>query len=148
MIAGNGSAELAALSARLKAAGAGGIKLQMVRALKAAGKPVVGDLKAAAAADLPKRGGLAARVAGQPIKVSVRTTVKTAGVSIRAKYTRTNSGTWRHPVFGNTGVWKEQTYAPAKGWFDKTAEKDTPAAKAEMLAVLEMVAIGVNGRGF
>ncbi len=143
----DGSVELAALSARLKAAGAGGIKLQMVRALKAAGKPVVDDLKVAAAADLPKRGGLAARVAGQPITVSVRTTGATAGVSIRAKYTRTNSGTWRHPVFGS-GIWVTQSYAPAKGWFDKTAEKDTPAARAEMLAVLEMVAIGVNGRGF
>lgn len=148
MIVGNGSAELAALSARLKAAGAGGIKLQMVRALRAAAKPVVDDLKVAAAADLPKRGGLAARVADQPIKVSVRTTGASAGVSIRAKYTRTNSGTWRHPVFGNRGVWVEQSYTPAKGWFDKTAEKDTPAAKVEMAAVLEMVAIGVNGRGF
>jgi len=146
VVTGNGSAELAALSARLKAASAGGVKLQMVRALKAAAKPVVDDLKVAAEADLPKRGGLNMRVANQPIKVSVRTTGATAGVSIRAKYTRTNSGSWQHPVFGQG--WAPQSYAPAKGWFDKTAEKDTPAAKAEMLAVLEMVAIGVRGRGF
>lgn len=144
----NATTELPLLAARLKAAGAGGIKLQMVRALRAAAKPVVDDLKVAAAADLPKRGGLNMKVAGQPIKVSVRTTGASAGVSVRAQYTKTNKGSWRHPVFGNTNVWVTQTYGPAKGWFDKTAEKGAPAAQVEMAAVLELVAIGVNARGF
>lgn len=137
----NGAAELAALAAKLKAAGMGGLKLEMTRGVRAAAQPLLPKLRAAAAADLPKAGGLAVRVSQQPIKVSVRTSPRSAGVSIRAPYTGTNRGSWRHPVFGRN-VWVEQTFGPAAGWFDKTGEDDRP----EIRAAIEAVLVGVRDK--
>lgn len=131
----NGAAELAALSVRLKAAGMGGLRLEMTRAIRVAAKPVIPKLRDAATADLPKAGGLADRVAAQPIKVSVRTGARSAGVSIRARYTSTNKGEWRHPVWGQK-VWVSQSFAPAAGWFDKTIERDAPEIRTAVTAVL------------
>jgi hypothetical protein len=138
--------ELPLLAARLRLAGQLGIRREMVTGLRNAAKPMVPYLRGAAGVDLPQKGGLAEKVARQPITVSVRTGVNTAGVSIRAQYTRTNKGTWRHPVFGRD-VWVSQSYGPATGWFDKTAKEHTPEAKAELEKVLVLIAAQVNGLG-
>lgn len=139
--------ELPLLAARLKEAGLVGVRTQMVAGLRRAAKPIIPPLRAAAAAKLPKAGGLNELVAGQPITASVRTSAGRAGVSIRAQFTRTNRGMWRHPVFGQPGVWTEQTFDPAKGWFDDTAKEHAPAAKVEMQSVLVTVAAQVNRMG-
>ncbi|MGZ4617180.1 MAG: hypothetical protein ACXV3F_00320 [Frankiaceae bacterium] len=141
------SVELPLLAKRLKAAGEVGIRREMVAGLRNAAKPMIPYLRGAAGVDLPQGGGLAEKVATQPIKASVRTSPRTAGVSIRAQFTRTNRGRWRHPVFGNRDVWVSQTYEPAKGWFDNTAKEHTPEAKAEMEKVLLKVTAQVHGLG-
>lgn len=142
------SRELADLAKRLKAAGESGVRREMVRSLKAAAQPMVPKLREAALADLPRRGGLNERVANHPIKVSVRTSGRRMGVSIRAQWTATNKATWRHPVFGNREKWVTQTFSRAGGWFDKTAQANTPAAKARVTYVLREVAGRVNRSGF
>lgn len=139
--------ELPALAARLKAAGAIGIRREMTTRLRKAAADQIPYLRGAAAVDLPIRGGLAEKVSTQPIKTSVRTTPGQAGVSIRAQWTRTNSGRWRHPVFGHSDRWVEQTYAPAAGWFDNTTREREPDAKAQMEAVLVAVAAQVQRLG-
>lgn len=143
----NAATELPLLAKRLKVAGEAGLKREMVRGLREAAAPVIPQLRDAARADLPRRGGLNDRVANQPIKVSVRTSGRRSGVSIRAQWTRTNSATWRHPVFGHTDRWVSQTYAPAKNWFDETAQKNSLPARARMDAVLKVIAAQVNGLG-
>lgn len=150
MAGANGSVELHLLAKRLKTAGAVGVRREMMRGLRAAASPLVPLLQEAARADLPKRGGLNEYVAAKKITVSVTTGARTAGVRLRSKQrgNYTDTGTWRHPVFGKwlPGV-KSQTYAPAKGWWDKTVEANSLVASAEARRVLTAVAAQVNGLG-
>ena len=151
----NANVELPLLAKRLKAAGQVGIRREMVKALKLAAVPLVPDIQESAREMLPRRGGMNAYMAAKRPKVSVRTSVRSAGVSIRytGKGAYSDTARWRHPVFANGNQtraqwkWVEQTYSPAKDWFEKGAEKATPAAKREMDAVLTSVAAQVRGLG-
>lgn len=143
----NAEIELPLLAARLKAAGMVGVRAEMVAGLRRAAKPLIPDMRESARASLPRGGGLNEVVAQQPISTSVRTGAGTAGVSIRARWTRTDRGTWRHPVFGHRDRWVEQSWRPADEWYERGAEKGTPEARREMQSVLATVAVQVNGRG-
>jgi hypothetical protein len=147
-VGGNGSADLAALAARLKLAGAGGLRLQLLRGLKTGAAPLVDKARESAAANLPKSGGLAARVANSPIKVAVRTSASNAGVRITASEhdTRpTNAGYVRHPVFGHMDRFVSQEIPSATGWFTKPMESGGPAVTVELLAVIEAVGRQIQG---
>ncbi|HET6914860.1 MAG TPA: hypothetical protein VFH56_02105 [Acidimicrobiales bacterium] len=148
----NAETELPLLAARLKAAGAVGVRAEMVAGLKAAAKPMVPKLQESARNSLPKAGGLNEYVAKRKPKVSVRTTGRTAGVRIRSqvKGNYTNTGTWRHPVFGrraNPEDWAEETYEPAAGWWDRVVKADDGETKAAAVAVLKTVAAQVQRLG-
>jgi hypothetical protein len=128
MPARNGSIELHALAARLKAESAGGLRLQMLRGLKEAAAPLVGDVHDAALTQLPHRGGLNEQVAGQKVTVSVRTGARTAGVRLvtRAPDTaQTDAGYVRHPTFGRRGKgdWKTEKIPNAAGWWSNTLQR-------------------------
>jgi len=141
-----GVEQLAALGVRLKVAGAKDLRRELLAGLRVAAKPLVADARAAATAQLPKRGGLNARVAKDPILIRNRLTGSGVGVRIVTTTSDTrgaNRGTWRHPVF-KTGAWVEQTYAPAKGWFDDTLTKAAPAARVQILAAMESVALKIT----
>lgn len=142
----NAEIELPLLAARLKMAGLTVIRSEMVAALKAAAKPLIPDMRDSARAKLPRAGGLNEIVANQPITTSVRTSADQAGVSIRAQFSGTDRGHWRHPVFGND-VWVTQSNPTARNWYEKGAEKGTPEARREMEALLATVAAQVNGLG-
>ena len=145
----NAETELPLLAARLKAAGAVGVRAEMVAGLKAAAKPMVPKLQESARNSLPKAGGLNEYVAKRKPKVSVRTTGRTAGVRIRSqvKGNYTNTGQWRHPVFGNRKKWAEETYEPAAGWWDRVVKADDGETKAAAVAVLKTVAAQVQRLG-
>lgn len=150
MAAVDGSAELRALAARLKVAGEVGIRREMIRALRKAAAPIVPKMQDSARQSLPKAGGMNEYMAARKPKVSVRTTGKSAGVSIRykGKGAYSDKSGWRHPVFGRRDrKWATTTWAPAVGWFERGGEAGTPEAKAELDAVLARVALEVNGRG-
>lgn len=85
--------------------------LGMRRDLRALGKPVGDRVLEAIAAEMPKRGGLAARIRAQG-RVSVLVNLRT-GVRIqlanRGMYMgQFEGGTIRHPVYGHTKTWVAQ----------------------------------------
>ena len=141
--------ELPLLAKRLKAAGQVGVRREMVKSLKLAAKPLIPDIQASAREALPKRGGMNAYMAAKRPRVSVRTGARTAGVSIqyKGKGAPSDTGEWRHPVFGHKDRWAVTKFPAAQGWYERGAEKGTPAAKAAMDAVLVAVAAQVRGMG-
>lgn len=148
----NASAQLRGSAARLKAAGEVGVRRQMIRNLRAAAAPIVPDIQESARESLPKAGGLNEAMAAQKPKVTVRTTGRTAGVSIRSKVrgNYTNTGQWRHPVFSSDRkrwVKQPQSFPGAKGWWERGAEKGSPKAKVVMRGVLDEVAAEIMRRG-
>lgn len=149
---GDGSALLAALALRLKAASNGvPLRTELLRALKAAAGPLVDDVRNEARARLPKAGGLNERVASSPIKVQVRTGIRTAGVRIVAQEhdaRSTNFGDVRHPVFGHTDRWVNQVLpAQSVGWFLGSLDKHTPAVTANIVTAMERIAVQIQGLG-
>lgn len=148
-MAANGSVELAALAARLKAVGAADLRLELLRGLKVGAAPLVDDVKQAALEKLPRRGGLNRQVAGQKISVSVRTSVATAGVRLTTTApdtAQTDQGYVRHPVFGNRGRWVHQDIPEAAGWWSQTLAQGAPVVTPALLAVMEKIAAEVQLR--
>jgi hypothetical protein len=137
------------LGVRLKAAGAGELRVELLRGLRAAAKPLIRDAKQAAHDRLPKHGGLNERVAKEPMTVRNRLTGSGVGVRIVTTTTDTrgtNRGRIRHQVFGHTDRWVTQTYEPAKGWFDDTLEHGAPEVQAEMMKVITEVGEALTRR--
>lgn len=169
-----GAEQFLALSKALKAAGHKEMRKELNKAVKAAAKPVIKDVKAAAERDLPHGGGLNKRMA------KARTVIKTKtgrdpGVSVAmpGKQAGYNDGVIRHPVFAKKG--REQSknsrrkdgtvakYRDRKGreavwvtqkingdWFDGTVEKSAPRVRPEIEKAIESIAekvIREAGRG-
>lgn len=146
----NASVQLRASAARLKAAGAVGVKTAMVRQLRAAAKPVAADIQDSARESLPRKGGMNEYVAAKKPTISVRTTGRRAGVTIKysgpGRYS--NQSGWRHPVFGHTDrKWATTTVQSAEGWWDRGGQKGTPEAQVAMRAVLDEVAAEIMRLG-
>ena len=158
-IAGPANKELALLAIRLKAAGEGGLRRELLAGLRAGVRPVIPELRAAALSELPKKGGLNEWVAASKFSVRNRLSPFTAGVSIvnqsqSGSVGRGGSGSVqfgsdrgvvRHPVFGHT----DRKWAETKvhgGWFTNTIEQHLPQVTAEVTAVLAKVAAELTGR--
>lgn len=109
------------------------IRLEFTRALRGIAKPYATTVLAAGAARLPKRGGLAARVAASRIGVQSSTLRATAsfksdrGYDLRAM----NRGRLRHPTYGHE-PWVTQDIEP--GIFTQPFEAGAPAVRRQMLA--------------
>ncbi len=149
-MAGSGSAQLRELAVRLKAAGDGALRVELLRGLRTAAQPLVTEVQAAAMEKLPKRGGLNVQVASQKVTVSVRTGARTAGVRLvtRAPDTAwTDAGYVRHPVF-KSGKWVTQQIPNAAGWWSQTLNsKAGPEVGREMAVVMAEVAAKIRGAG-
>lgn len=152
------SAQLREVALKLKSAGAGGLRLQLLRGLKAGAAPLIPAVKDAARAQLPKSGGLNEHVANQKVTVSVRTGATTAGVRLTTKDldTRdTDSGMVRHPVFGHRDRWVDQSVPQATGWWSVTLAEKSPDVTPELIKVLAETAeliqsfggVGAQGSG-
>jgi hypothetical protein len=142
------SAELRALGVRLKAEGASGLRLEMLRGLKESAAPLVPLVKQAAVDQLPKGGGLNQQVAGQRVTVSVSTSARSAGVRLKTTAPdtqQTDSGFVRHPVFGknNNRKWQTQSIPAAVGWWSQTLAKESGL---RVTAGLVLVIRRVNSR--
>lgn len=144
----DGAAQLAALGARLQAAGDRVNRNNLRAGIRAGAQPLVGDVRAAALAILPHRGGLAALVASSPIAVRTALTGSAVGVRIVNTKTGTKSGgtsqfgtdrgNFRHPVFGRRTKWVSESCTP--GWFTGTLEKRSPEVAPFVLAAMEATA--------
>lgn len=153
---GAASRQLAEIAARLKATGDRGLRLQMMRGLKAGTKPLIDQARERARETLPHSGGLNDREADQPILASVRTGARTAGVRVVARklggYQADRYGYVRHPVFGKVRadgrrVWaKEPVQTPdAVGWFTNTFASGAGEVTPQLLKVLEETAAAIQG---
>ena len=144
---GAGSEQLAALAARLKIAGEKGLRTQLLRGLKSGADPLVKKVAEAARSQLPHGGGLNEQVAGQKVKVQVRTGARTAGVRLTTTAPdteMTDKGFVRHPVYGNRKKWVTQQIPAAKGWWSKTLEDGAPDVQPELASAMERVALEIQ----
>lgn len=139
-----GANQLEEVARRLKAAGAGDLRKELLAGIRAANKPVIAEIRASARENLPKSGGLAALIASSSYGTRTRTSGNSVGVQIRGtsrsvKGLRAlNAGRLRHPVFGNRSTWVEQSVTP--GFFSKPIEKSKEELRHGIETVLADIA--------
>lgn len=135
---------MATLVRNLQAAGArGGLKREINAALVAAGVPLAQFARRGARETLPKRGGLAAFVAGSRFDTGVRVVGQDVVLRLTATNGRhdlqaMNRGRLRHPVYGNRKVWVNQRCAPH--WFDRYEPLGEAAARALLVRAADKIA--------
>ena len=138
MIEIRGAEQLATLSKRLKEAGDKDLKKELSAGIRQAMEPLKQEVRQSALRTLPQRGGLARRTA----KTSLRVTRSARGIRLVGKSSdsirRMNSGTIRHPVFGNRSVWVDQRIPP--GWWDRPTQSAAPQVRADLLKAMDRVA--------
>jgi hypothetical protein len=170
-VAGSGSQRLAALAVRIKAEAPTGLRVELLRGLKAGAAPLIPKVHDAAIAQLPHAGGLNEQVAGQKVTVQVRMGAKTAGVRLKTTAPdtkQTDEGWVRHPVFsmkttdrqGKTAriakvnghysesasvKWRTQQIPAAKGWWSATLAKSAPKVTPALMAAMKTVAAKIQG---
>jgi len=150
LVAGSGSAQLAALAVSLKATGDKTLRRELLRGLKSGADPLVKKVAEAARSQLPHGGGLNEQVAGQKVKVQVRTGARTAGVRMTTTApdtSQTDSGFVRHPVFGDRKKWVVQQIPAAKGWWSQTLADGASDVQPELTAAMERVALEIQAGG-
>lgn len=133
--------QLAILGARLKVAGAVGLRRELLKGIREAAKPLIEDARAAALEELPKAGGLNERIASDPMSVRTRLTGSNVGVRIVTTTTDTRGadrGRLRHPTFGHRDRWVTQAIRP--GWFTDTLSREAPKVTPAIIAAMEVVA--------
>lgn len=139
------------VSKALKDAGEKGLRRELHRNVRVAVKPLIPKARAAARAELPKRGGLNRRVAGSPMRTKVSTGRNRYGVRIEVIAAggrgarRSNRGVIRHPVFGNRERWVDQRVPD--GWFDDTMRAAAPAIRRDVEKAIEKTLNDIARRG-
>jgi len=144
-----GTEDLIKLSRALKQLGEKDAQRALTKGITKSLKPLKQEVKAHAAKALPRRGGLAKRVARTRLAHSTRKTGQRAGVRIEAKPSHTtlrdperaDKGRIKHPVFGmaaSRAPWELQDVT--KGWFSKPLEASAPDVRAELSNVMDDVA--------
>ncbi len=122
-----GAEDLEAVAKRLKQAGSGELRKELLRGIRQTNKPTIADIRASARDRLPHGGGLADIVARSSIGTRTRLSGKNVGVEIKGTSGRLrnlrnlNAGRLRHPLFGNRKHYYEQPVEP--GFFDDPIEK-------------------------
>lgn len=133
-----GAQDLARLSKALKDAGRNDLRKELLKGVRESGASTVLEIRESALENLPRRGGLAAKVAAE--KASVRSTYAASGarVSLRRKRGRgLNAGRLRHPVYGNRENWVQQSVN--QGWFDDPIRDAAPGIRRKIEAVIERI---------
>lgn len=126
------------------------LRKELYAGLNRVTKPVRADMRASIGPSLPSRGGLAALVMAKASLTTSASTGRNAGVRIRARHKeydlkRLNEGRLRHPVFGNRGVWVDQTAGVNPGFLDDSFEKQKPEIARGIQRVLDDIARKVEG---
>lgn len=128
-----GAEQFRELGRRLKEAGdeGGVLRRELLRSIRDATELLPEEIVASALNTLPRRGGLAARVAASKISRSTKLTGARAGVKITAEnkdhINVMDQGFVRHPLFGNRSRWYREAVKP--GWWSKPIEARGPRAK-------------------
>ena len=137
-----GTDDFLRLSKALKAAGRTELRKELNKGIRKASRPLIPKARAEARRRLPQRGGLAAQIAKEPMRVQVRTGQNTAGVRIvvgkkRGGARSANRGSIRHPVFGDKTKWVEQPVTP--GWFDDPMREGAPQIRRGVKGAMQDV---------
>lgn len=141
-----GQRQFEELGARLLAEGAGKLRLEFLAELRKEVKPLLAATRQAAAEQLPKSGGLAARVAKSPMFGRNRLTGRAAGVRLFTSEhdtMGTDRGTVRHPVFGHD-PWVVQPLAKS-GWWSETLARKSSEVTPHLIALMERIGREVQG---
>lgn len=143
-----GAEQLDALARRLKAAGDGGLRRELLAGIRRAAAPLPSAARASALTTLPTAGGLAGRVAASRMAIRTRLTGANLGVRVEAKslwgLRAMDAGTVRHPVFGR-GAWVTQPIAD--GWFSAAMKERAGDVQMEVRDAMERVARQVTKEG-
>jgi hypothetical protein len=149
-----GADQLAKLAKQLKEAGDKGLQRELSKAISQATKPVKEAARQSALETLPKRGGLAARVAGSRFSTRRYASSRASGIRIQAKNAyalgRLDKGRVRHPVFADQGktrdewTWVTQIIWP--GWWTKPTKAAAPAVRREIEQAMQTVANKIGRR--
>ena len=144
-----GAEQLRKLARDLKAAGspARGLRVELLRAMRLAAKPMVEAAKASARENLPRAGGLNVWVA-DGAKITARnnlTALSGKRLGMRIVATKGNhdledmdTGKIRHPVWG---VWRANTPTQDvyQGWFTKPLNAALPMVQGEVLMAMNII---------
>lgn len=133
-----GSEELRRVAAELKDIGDGQLRRDLLRGIRDATKPGIEAVRQSAREKLPKRGGLADRVASQGYAVRTSAAGRSAKVSVVGKgmkgLGRIDRGQVRHPVFGGD-TWVTQNVPP--GFFTEPLERRVPNIRDAIEGVIK-----------
>ena len=143
-------ASFAALARDLRRAGAGGLRKELYAGLQRSARPAITAVRESAASTLPRRGGLAARVAGSSITAR-SSGGRNPGIRITAKERKASfdayaldQGRLRHPVYG---VWRRgiKTQKVTPGWFTKPITDQAPTFRKELLRAVDAIERDISG---
>jgi hypothetical protein len=118
----------------------GDLQRELNKAVMRSTVPLRVAAKKSARANLPRRGGLNAKVAG------ARFTAKPRGNGARItadgieQLPATNRGHVRHPVYGNKRAWVNQAIPKARNWFSDPMRDGADTVRRELLKALDRVA--------
>jgi hypothetical protein len=135
-----------ALARRLRQMDNPELKKRFYSGINRAAKPLIPAVRRSAATRLPKRGGLAKKIAGSSITTKRRMTGNAAGVRIVGMngydIGSINRGRVRHLVYGKT-PWVNQSVKPL--FWDEPMEQGAPAAKQALERVMRDVVKEIEG---
>jgi nitrogen regulatory protein PII len=121
------------------------LRRELSRGLNSVTKPIRAQMIDAITDALPRRGGLAAAMQSKVRGSASAKSGRYAGVSIRFRSSgydiRTlTGGRVRHPVFGNRGVWVDQTAGVRPDAFTEEFDNSRPEIQRAIVRVLDDVA--------
>jgi hypothetical protein len=137
-----GSHDLAVLAKRLKDAGRGDLRKELLKGIRTAAKEAIPDIRQSAYRTLPRRGGLAQAVGGQAY--TTRTSLALSGAKVRIvgqgmkELTDIDEGRLRHPVFGDRSTWRGQAVTP--GFFSGAVARRAPDIRKQIEAAVNDIA--------
>lgn len=136
-----GSEDLLELSKKLKESADTGLSRKLNKGIREGTAPIPAAIRASELARLPKRGGLAARIASGKIVTRIRKTQRNPGVTIEAidsyDIKSIDRGRIRHRVFGRN-VWVNQKVEP--GTISEPVEKLEPVVRERVSQAMKDIA--------
>lgn len=150
-----GADQMEKLGRDLRAAGAKTLRKEFMRAGRELGKPVADAFKAAALADLPKKGGLNEWVAKRmKTKTQIRLSGKNVGISFVTRHKgerglsdlkALNAGRVRYPLFGDRDHWYVHGVAP--GFIFRAFDAMSEDVRNEFLAAVDRTTEQLRAEG-
>lgn len=146
MIEVRGADQLVHLSKALKTAGRQDLEKELSRGISQALRPVIVAARRSAIQKLPRRGGLAAKVAKSRMRIVRETSQRGSGSRLQAEnaygLAQLDKGDAWHPVFGNRNLWVKQSIT--SGWWTEPTEAAAPSVRRELQQAMNRVAAKIE----